>query len=109
MTTSCGGTTTTLDQTVTAGSGPIWPYHALKSDGIAFPQVSGSRTTVPKLRTTLLTCGNAMWYHQGQNRRSERRTTRTPYGVASSGTPPPRWQAGQLPDVSVNDDRSFTR
>jgi hypothetical protein len=57
----------------------VWPYHALKPDEIAFPQVSGPRTTVPKLRTTPLSCGNGEWYAAAyqiiQNRRSEARTT----------------------------------
>jgi len=69
-------------------STPICAYHAPKPDEIAFLQVSGSRTDVPTLHTTPLTCGNDQWYGSAvplvpklQVRGSYHRT---PYGVASS-------------------------
>src|SRR4029453_14724346 len=73
------------DVQVSAGQGGGTAYHALKPDEIAFAQVNDPRTTVPKLRTTPLTCGNATWYALAvpklQNRRSAARTTVPPTGL----------------------------
>jgi hypothetical protein len=66
----------------------IRTYHTLKPDEIAFPQVSDSRTAVPKLRTTPLTCRNREVVRAAVplNLKPQVRGSyhRTPYGVASS-------------------------